>query len=124
MKIRDILNERNIDTLPKGSIFDDAKRIDGIFDMSTHTWSETVEVFERNKKSAKLKYIDINKIKITQRNIQSNKVKNIINVINSTPLINLVKFNDGEIVAYDGHHRLAAYWAIGKNKIKANIVDE
>ena len=36
-----------IESLPKGSTFDDAKRIDGIFSKSKHTWSEVIEAFEK-----------------------------------------------------------------------------
>ena len=38
-KVIDLALDR-IDGLPKGSIFDDAKNIDGIFKRSKHSWSE------------------------------------------------------------------------------------
>ena len=67
-----------VDGLPKGAIFDDAKRIDDIFNITKHSWSEVVEAFEKNEKDAKTKSVNVKDIQITQRNIQSNKVKEMI----------------------------------------------
>lgn len=114
--------ENKIDSLPRGKTFEDAKRIDGIFDKSKHTWSEVIEAFEKNEKSARIGYVNIKDIYITQPNIQSNKVKKMIADIGKTPIINVVQFADGEQAIYDGHHRLTASWALGEKKIKANIV--
>lgn len=97
--MRDLLEGINFDrleSLPKGKIFDDAKRIDGIFNKSKHSWNETIEMFEKNKSNGNLKYVKIEDIEITQPNIQSNKVKNIIKNLNDVPLINLVEFKDGK----------------------------
>jgi hypothetical protein len=110
-----------IDALPKGSTFEDAKRIDGVFDRSKHTWSEVIETFEKNQKDAKIKSINIKDIKITQPNIQSNKVKGMIKDFDKLKPINVVQFPDGPAI-YDGHHRLMAAWSLGETKIKVNLV--
>jgi uncharacterized ParB-like nuclease family protein len=111
-----------IDSLPVGKIFDDAKRIEGIFKKSQHTWSEVVEAFEKAQDSAKVQQVNLNDIHITQPNIQANKVKKMMADINKTPPINVVQFKNGEKVIYDGHHRLLANWALGENRIKVNLV--
>jgi hypothetical protein len=110
-----------IDSLPKGSTFEDAKRIDNIFDKSKHTWSEVIETFEENEKEAKIKLVNIKDIKITQPNIQSNKIKKMIQDFNKLEPINVVQFPDG-LAIYDGHHRLTTAWALGETKIKVNLV--
>lgn len=110
-----------IDSLPKGAIFDDAKRIGGIFDISKHSWSDVVNAFEKNQKNAKVKSINIKDIQITQPNIQSNKVKAMIEKFDKLPMINVVEFSDG-LVIYDGHHRLLTAWALGETKIKVSLV--
>jgi hypothetical protein len=110
-----------IDSLPKGSTFEDAKRIDSIFDKSKHTWSEVIETFEENEKEAKTKSVNIKDIKITQPNIQSNKIKKMIQDFNKLEPINVVQFPDG-LAIYDGHHRLTTAWALGETKIKVNLV--
>ena len=114
--------ENKIDSLPRGKTFDDAKRIDGIFSISKHSWSDVVNTFEKNENSARVGYVNIKDIRITQPSIQSNKVKKMMSDIDNTPIINVVQFADGEQAIYDGHHRLIANWALGENKIKANIV--
>lgn len=110
-----------IDSLPKGTTFEDAKRIDSIFDKSKHTWSEVIETFETHQKEAKIKSVNVKDIKITQPNIQSNKVKKMIEDSNKLPLINVVQFPDG-LAIYDGHHRLMTAWSLGETKIKVNLV--
>ena len=129
IKLVDLLEEnvldranQKIDALPKGKLFDDAKNIESIFNKSRHSWSETAETFEANKNKGKLQPININDIYITQPNIQSSKVKKMIVDIDKLPIINAVEFTDGEIVIYDGHHRLLANWALGKPQIKLNLV--
>jgi hypothetical protein len=112
--------EQKIDELPKGKLFDDAKNIESIFNRSKHSWSEVIELFEKNK--SKEEYVNIEDIHITQPNIQSNKVKHIITNSKEIPAINVVEFPDGEKVIYDGHHRLVANWALGNEKIKTNLV--
>jgi hypothetical protein len=112
--------EQKIDELPKGKLFDDAKNIESIFNKSQHSWSEVIELFEKNK--SKEQYVNIEDIHITQPNIQSNKVKQIITNSKEIPAINVVEFPDGEKVIYDGHHRLVANWALGNEKIKTNLV--
>ena len=110
-----------IDNLPKGSTFEDAKRIDSIFKKSKHTWSETIEAFEKNEKDAEIKLVNIKDIQITQPNIQSNKVKAMIDNVDKLPTLNAVQFSD-ELVIYDGHHRVLAAWALNEPKIKVNLV--
>ena len=125
IRLRDLLNETNydrIDKLPNGKLFADAKNIKDIFKMSHHTWSEVIEAFEKNQDIAQPNIVNISDIQITQPNIQSNKVKQIIANINKTPHINAVQFPDGEIAIYDGHHRLVANWVLGKQTIDVNLV--
>jgi hypothetical protein len=110
-----------IDSLPKGSTFEDAKRIDGIFNRSKHTWSEVIETFEKNQKDAKFKSVNVKDIQITQPNIQSIKVKNMIQDFSKLEPINVVQFSDGMAI-YDGHHRLLTAWALGETKLKVNFV--
>lgn len=110
-----------IDSLPKGATFEDAKRIDGIFDRSKHTWSEVIETFEKNQKDAKIKSVNVKDIQITQPNIQSNKVKNMIQDFSKLEPINVVQFSDGMAI-YDGHHRLLTTWALGETKLKVNLL--
>lgn len=111
-----------IDQLPKGKLFDDAKNIEGIFTKSSRSWSETIEAFEKNRNKAQQELLDIEDIHITQPNVQANKVKNMLDKVNSLPLINVVEFEDGEKVIYDAHHRLVTNWALGNDKIKVNLV--
>jgi hypothetical protein len=124
--IREIIQEESInqkiDELPQGKIFDDAKNIKDIFKRSSYSWSEVIELFEKNKHKSKPEIIDIKDIHITQPNIQVNKVKNMLDKVNNLPPINVVEFEDGEKVIYDGHHRLVANWALNNNKIKVNLV--
>jgi hypothetical protein len=110
-----------IDDLKNGAIFEDAKKIDGIFKISNHTWSEVIEVFEKNEKNATIQMVNIDDIQITQRNIQSEKVKRFIIQDKEFEPINAVEFADG-LAIYNGHHRLTALWAIGKTEIKVNLV--
>jgi hypothetical protein len=115
------LANQKIDDLPKGATFEDAKKIDGVFDKSKHTWSEVIEAFESNQKDAKVKSVNVKDIQITQPNIQANKVKRMIAEPGKLPIINVVQFSDG-ISIYDGHHRLMTAWALGETKIKVNLV--
>jgi hypothetical protein len=119
-KVIDLALDR-IDGLPKGSIFDDAKNIDGIFKRSKHSWSEVIETFEKNQTSAKLKSVNVKDIQITQPNIQINKVKKMLHDFNKLEPINVVEFSDG-LAIYDGHHRLLTAWALGKTKLKVNYI--
>jgi hypothetical protein len=114
--------EQKIDDLPKGKIFDDAKNIESIFNKSQHSWSEVIELFEKNKDKGEEQYVDVKDIHIIQPNIQSNKVKQMMTDLNELPIINVIEFQDGEKVIYDGHHRLVANWALGNPKIKVNLV--
>lgn len=116
----EVANQK-IDDLPKGATFEDAKKIDGVFDKSKHTWSEVIEAFESNQKDAKVKSVNVKDIQITQPNIQANKVKRMIAEPGKLPIINAVQFSDG-ISIYDGHHRLITAWALGETKIKVNLV--
>ena len=42
--------------------------------------------------------------------------------MNKLSTINVVKFEDGEMAIFDGHHRLVANWALGNSKIEVNLV--
>lgn len=110
-----------LDSLPKGAIFDDAKKIDGIFNITKHSWSEVVETFEKHEKDAQIKTVNIKDIQITQRNVQSYKVKEMIERPKKLKLINVVQFPDGMAI-HDGHHRLTTAWALGETKLKVNLV--
>ena len=128
IKLIDLLYENSsiafdkIDKLPKGKIFDDAKNIENIFKKSKHTWNEVINAYEQNKDTGELTTVDLNDIQITQPNIQANKAKQMVKDINNLPTINVVEFNDGEKVIYDGHHRLIANWAVNNNEIEVNLV--
>lgn len=115
--------EQKLHALPKGQIFNDAKSIKNTFNVSSHTWSETVEAYEKHIKSAKHVSIPLKSIKITQPNIQLNKVLDIMANINDTPIIGAVKFPDNTISIFDGHHRLVANWALNNSSIQVNLVD-
>ena len=103
-------------------MFDDAKKITGIFNKSKHSYSEVIEAFEKNKNNGTPQFVSVKDIHITQPNIQSNKVKQTITSSNVTTPLNVVQFPDGEMAIYDGHHRLTVAWAMGKDKIKVNLV--
>ena len=107
--------------LPKGSLFDDAKRIDGIFKLNNRPWSEIVQIWEQNESKAKPKTINPNEIQITQRNVQSNKVKEMIFRDTKVKTINVIQFPEGPVI-YDGHHRLTKAWALGETKLKVNYI--
>jgi len=111
-----------INKLPKGTIFDDAKRIDSIFEKSSYGYSETLEAFEKHRDTGVIEFLSVDKIKITQPNIQSNKVFNMIKTPDKLPIINVVEFKDGEYVIFDGHHRLTSFWALNKREFKAFLV--
>jgi len=114
--------KEKIDELPQGKVFNDAKNIEGIFKRSSHSWSEVVELFEKNKNKNKPEVIDTEDVYITQPNIQVNKVKNMLDKVNKLPPINVVEFENGEKVIYDGHHRLVANWALGNSTVKVNLI--
>ena len=111
-----------IDKLPKGKLFDDAKNIEDIFTKSSRSWSEVIEAFEKNRNKAQQELINIKDIHITQPNIQANKIKNMLDKVNSLPPINVIEFEDGEKVIHDAHHRLITNWALGNDKIKVNLI--
>lgn len=113
---------QKVDQLPKGKLFDDAKNIEGIFTKSSRSWSEVAEAFEKGRDQAEQVVVNIEDIHITQPNIQANKVKHMLDKVNSLPPINVVEFEDGEKVIYDAHHRLITNWALGNDKIKVNLV--
>jgi hypothetical protein len=118
---RDVANDK-INTLPAGKLFDDAKSISGVFKKSERQWSDVVYNFEQNQKSAKQTFASIKDIQITQPNIQSNKAKKLIDSRVKTPIVNAVKYKNGDIVIFDGHHRLIAKWAKGNKTIRLNMV--
>jgi hypothetical protein len=107
--------------LPNGKIFDDAKRIDGLFRASQHSWSSVVNAYEQYRELQEVAVIDIDDIEITQPNIQAGGVGKLLNT-GRIPRINVVQFSNGEKVIYDGHHRLAANWALGNTRIVVNLV--
>jgi hypothetical protein len=111
-----------IDGLPIGKLFDDAKKIDGIFKMSKHSWNEVMVAYEQHEEQHHIVVIDIKDVYITQPNIQANKVNKMLDNIDKLPRINVVQFSNGEKAIYDGHHRLMAHWALGERKIKVNLV--
>jgi hypothetical protein len=82
IKLKALIQESNaqqkLEALPKGKLFNDAKSIKGVFDSSSYTWSQAIEAFETNSTKAKIISIPIDSIKITQPNIQLNKVLDII----------------------------------------------
>ena len=114
--------DNKIDTLPAGKLFNDAKSISGVFKKSERQWSDVVYNFEQNQKSAKQTVASIKDIQITQPNIQSNKVKKLLGSRAKTPIVNAVKYKNGDIVIFDGHHRLIAKWAKGNKTIRLNMV--
>jgi hypothetical protein len=127
IKLKALLIESNaqqkLEALPKGKLFNDAKSIKNTFDSSDYTWSQAIEAFEKHKQKAKIISIPIDSIKITQPNIQLNKVLDIILKLDTTPTINAVKFDSTNTVIFDGHHRLIANWALGNSSVKVNLVD-
>jgi hypothetical protein len=125
IQLRNLLIEtfdNKIDELPTGKLFNDAKNIESIFNKSRRSWSDVIEAFEKNKDNGRLQLISLKDIHITQPNIQSNKVKTILADLNKLSTINVVKFEDGEMAIFDGHHRLVANWALGNSKIEVNLV--
>jgi hypothetical protein len=112
---------QKVEALPKGSIFDDAKRIDSIFKTNNRTWSEVVQAWEENEKDSKTKTINPKDVQITQRNIQSSKVEEMIYRKGPLKTINVIEFPEGMVI-YDGHHRLTTAWALGETKLKVNYI--
>ena len=131
IRLKTLLQESNnslelaynrIDGLPVGKLFDDAKNIEIVFKKSIHSWNDVIVTYERYEDEHHIVNINVSDIHITQPNIQSNKVKEMIPNIDELPRINVVQFTDGEMTIYDGHHRLIANWALGNTKIKVNLV--
>lgn len=116
--------ENKLSELPRGAIFEDAKRIDSIFKKAIHGYSEVLETFEKNKENGIFKVIRVDDIRITQPNIQSKKVVRMASDIEKTPIINVVEFEDGEMAIFDGHHRLTTVWALNKKKVKVFLVKQ
>jgi len=112
---------QKVEALPKGSLFDDAKRIDSIFQISNRSWSEVVQAWEENEKSAKSKTINPKDVQITQRNIQSSKVQEMIYRKGTLKTIHVIEFPEGMVI-YDGHHRLTTAWALGETKLKVDYI--
>lgn len=112
---------KKVDNLPKGSIFDDAKRIDSIFKTTNRSWSEVVHDWEQGEKQAKPKTINPKDIQITQRNIQSSKVQEMILRKGPLKTIHVIEYPEGPVI-YDGHHRLTAAWALGETRLKVNYI--
>ena len=112
---------QKVEALPKGSIFDDAKRIDGIFKINKRPWHEVVATWEQYKDAAKPKTLNPKDIQITQPNIQSDKVREMIFRKGKVKTINVIEFPEGPVI-YDGHHRLTKAWALGETKLKVNYL--
>jgi hypothetical protein len=98
------------------------KRINGIFNVSKHAWSEHNEYLKRKRKMFPNVYVYLTDIHITQLDVESIKVKDILDNIDKLSLITIFQLADGEKIIYDGHHRLIAHWALGEKKIKVNLV--
>ena len=131
IKLKSLLNENDssinlayqkIDNLPIGKMFEDSKNIEGIFKKSQHSWNDVIVTYEKHEEQHHIKYVNISDIHITQPNVQANKVKKLLDSIDTLPRINVVQFEDGEMAIYDGHHRLIANWALGNTQIKVNLV--
>lgn len=134
MKLIDLLRENaaqveaneRIDSLPQGKVFDDAKRIDGIFNKSKREYSYAQAALEQNRENAKKTAVNTTDIRITQPNVQSGKVKEKVEQMIEDPkdvkTIDAVQFPDGEMVIPDGHHRLTANWALGNKTIVVNLI--
>lgn len=112
----------NLNSLPKGKIFDDAKSIEGVFPKSKHSYSEVAQAFEENRDKSRVQEVDLKDIHITQPNIQSKKVEKMVNDLDKTPTLNVVQFPSGEKAVFDGHHRLTSNWVAGNSKVKVNLV--
>ncbi len=112
---------QKVEALPKGSIFDDAKRIDSIFKINNRSWSEVVQAWEENEKDSKTRTINPKDVQITQRNIQLSKVEEVIRRKGTLKKINVIEFPEGMVI-YDGHHRLTTAWALGETKLKVNYI--
>ena len=112
---------QKVESLPKGSIFDDAKRIDGIFKINKRPWHEIVATWEQYGDAAQTKTINPKDIQITQPNIQLNKVKEMIFRDTKVKTINVIQFPEGPVI-WDGHHRLTKAWALGETKLKVNYL--
>jgi hypothetical protein len=112
---------QKVEALPKGSIFDDAKRIDGIFKLNNRPWSEIVQTWEENEKQAKPKTINPKDVQITQRNIQSGKVHEMIHRKGPLKTIHVIEYPEGMVI-YDGHHRLTTAWALGIHKLRVDYI--
>ena len=79
---------------------------------------------DKNKDAGKITEIDLDKIEITQPNIQSNKVKKMLSNTKELPLIDVVQFKDGTYAIPDGHHRLTTGYLLGEKKIKVNLIKQ
>lgn len=112
---------QKVEELPKGTIFDDAKRIDGVFKMNKRPWHEIVATWEQYQDAAQTKTINPKDIQITQPNIQLNKVKEMIYRDGDTKTLNVIQFPEGPVI-YDGHHRLTKAWALGETRLKVNLL--
>lgn len=126
IKFKDIFNENinKLNLLPSGKIFQDAKNIESVFKRSSHSWSESIEMFEKNRNNSIKQNVNVKDIKITQPNIQVEKIIAMIPKFKTLPIVDAVKFKDGEIVIFDGHHRLITHWILDKPYIKVNLVIE
>jgi len=112
---------QKVEGLLKGSIFDDAKRIDTIFKMNKRPCHEIVATWEQYGDAAQTKTINPTDIQITQPNIQLNKVKEMIFRDTKVKTINVIQFPEGPVI-YDGHHRLTKAWALGETRLKVNLL--
>ena len=124
-----IANEK-IDSLPVFQHSRNLKSIFGTFTMSGRAPREFIDGFEEAKAQGKLMtrgykantYIDVMDIHLTQLFVNEDIIKSMFDKLDKLPPINVVQFTNGEIVAFDGHHRIVANWALGKKKIKVNII--
>lgn len=112
-----------LDDLPPGAIFDDAKDLTGIFPQSKRVHHEVVFDFEQGKNDGRSAVIDValDDITITQPNITQTKVERFMKDIEALPPIKAVVYDD-EVVVFDGHHRLAAAYFADADTTPVDIV--
>ena len=108
-------------SLPRGKIFSNAKDISNIFKKSNIPYSKVLFNYEQGEQNANIKFVDIDKIEVTQPNITSSKVEKYIKDFNQNSAIPGVMYGKN-IVIPDGHHRLTAAYLLGYDKIKVSLV--
>lgn len=113
---------QRIESLPRGTIFSDAKNITSIFATSRYAWNQVAAAVDTNAADGRMRSVSIQDIHITQPNIQSSKVEQILRRLPELPAIRVAQFADGSLAIADGHHRLVANWALGNQRVQVMIV--